>query len=285
MIRSSIVSMIRLSHLKRLLLATSVALSAALSGTAVAVPIVVVDRGLPTANLNDAAGANRSNVAWGFGAWTPTYYSGDDFMLGTGTWLIDTIRTWAVIGLTSALSSTIIADRYSSIALYGGSGPNLTNLMSGNTVGNSTDNPNISISLVTYQGGATYQSGANNLNIFEVAFNNLNWVVAGNVLQYFSVAGVDNPAETPYRPWFMHASNAALGGVAADGADDFYSAFYVNGAFLAFDSTFSSLGNGWDKSSDINVQVEASRIPEPASLALLGLGLAGLAATRRRKAS
>lgn len=39
----------------------------------------VVDRGLPDDNLNNAAGASRSNVAWAFyGGWV----AGDDFTVG-----------------------------------------------------------------------------------------------------------------------------------------------------------------------------------------------------------
>jgi hypothetical protein len=254
----------------------------AITGSAMAAP-VVYDRGLPTANLNDAAGANRSNVAWGFDQNTPAFYAGDDFTLGAGTYRIDTVRTWAVIGGVGNTSPTLIADRYSSIALYGGSGPNLNQLMSGNTVGNGTNNANISITKVQYAGGADYESFGNELNLYEVTFSNLNWVVDGSVQQFFSVAGVDNAADAVFRPWFMSASNAALGGSPADGADDLYSAFFDNGGTLAFDSTFSSLGNGWDKASDINVQIEAERLPEPGSLLLFGLGLIGLTAARRTR--
>ncbi|MBK6722144.1 MAG: hypothetical protein IPG58_02350 [Acidobacteria bacterium] len=48
---------------------------------------LVFDRGLPTANLNNAAGANRSNVAWAFDG---DYITGDDFSFGTvgEKWLI-----------------------------------------------------------------------------------------------------------------------------------------------------------------------------------------------------
>lgn len=249
---------------------------------------VVFDRGLPTANLNNGAGANRSNVAWGFGDNSPraAYYSGDDFTLAAGQWKISTLRTWAVIGGVANLSPTLIADRYSSISLYGGSGTTLTNLMSGATAGNSTNNPNITITQVHYAGNLDYDSFGTPLNIFEIDFNNLNWIVNGGVSQNFSVAGVDNPSETAFRPFFMHASNAGLGGAAAAGADNLYSAYFDNGVGgLNFDSQINSLGNGWDKSSDINVQIEASVVPEPAPMALFGVALAGLAASRRKRAA
>ena len=57
---------------------------------------LLFDRGLPTANLNNAAGADRSNVAWGFG-YDPDgrWLAGDDFMIGgAGDYLVDTITIW-----------------------------------------------------------------------------------------------------------------------------------------------------------------------------------------------
>lgn len=254
--------------------------------SASAVPIVF-DRGLPTANLNNGAGSSRSNVAWGEAQQTPAAYVGDDFTLGTGNWAINTVRIWAVVGPTPATAS-IIADRFSSLTLFGGSGSTLTNLMTGNTVGNGTTNPNITVSQVQYANNTNYDSFGSGRNIFEIEFTNLNWNVAGGVLQHFSVAGVDNPSDATFFPFFMHASNAGFGGAPAAGADGLYSEFVDNGSggLLLTGSVNSGLpNNGWDKSSDINVQVEASQVPEPASMALLGAAFLGLAASRRKRAA
>lgn len=266
------------------ILKASVLMAALTIGASAQAAPVVFDRGLPTANLNNVAGANRSNVSWGYGANQPAYYSGDDFTLGAGQFKIDTLRVWATIGPASSTSSTLIADRYSSITLFGGSGTTLTNLMSGNTVGNSTDNANINITKVQYSNATHYDSFGTDINIFEIEFTNLNWLVDGALTQYFSVAGLDNAGEAAFRPFFMHASNSGLGGAPAAGADDRYAAFFANGlGGLEFDSAQDSNGNGWDKSSDINVQIEAIEVPEPASLALFGAALAGLSAARRKR--
>lgn len=240
---------------------------------------VVFDRGLPAANLNNAAGSDRSNVAWGFGENKPAYYAGDNFTLGAGNWNISTLRVWAVIGRTNSPLS--IADRYSSIALYGGAGSTLNQLMAGGTTGNSSTNADISITKVQYPGALDYQNtGGSFSNIYEIEFTNLNWLVTGGTMN-FSVAGVSTGND--FQPFFMHASNAAKGGVTADGADDFYAAYFQDGINLTFDSLIDSSVDGWDKSSDINVQIEASAVPEPASMALFGVALAGFGLTRRQR--
>ena len=50
------------------------------AGSALATPTLLVDRGLPTANLNSPAGSPRSNTAVNAGA--PREFAGDDFQLG-----------------------------------------------------------------------------------------------------------------------------------------------------------------------------------------------------------
>ncbi len=55
---------------------------------------VIFDRGLPTINLNNAAGANRSNVSWQS---TPGgSFVGDDFTIGTigQTFVINSLTVW-----------------------------------------------------------------------------------------------------------------------------------------------------------------------------------------------
>ena len=65
---------------------------------------LLFDRGLPTSNLNDAAGSSRSNVSWAdgyyFNAPPPTSYKapGDDFIIGSlgSTYHLDRITLWTV---------------------------------------------------------------------------------------------------------------------------------------------------------------------------------------------
>ncbi len=251
---------------------------------------LVIDRGLPTANLNNVSGANRSNVTWGFGQ-NPSedYFSGDSFTLGsTGdpgnpTWMITKITTW-----TSGGSATdpnfALGDRFSNVRLFVGTN-GLSEAAGGNfSLGsNSTDNSDISITKTTYMNGDSYQGTTGSMiNLYKVEFSNLNIEVGAGDNVLFGVTGSarDNLTHT----WFNHASNAALSGSTQQGSDDLY--YYHTLSNLATGSgAWSSLGNGWDKASDINVLVEAQAVPEPATMTVLGLGLAAVAARRRRKNS
>ena len=59
--------------------------------------MLVCNRGLPTANLNNAAGALRSNEAWSFGN---PWITGDDCNFGVAgeTWIVTKIVGWSVQG-------------------------------------------------------------------------------------------------------------------------------------------------------------------------------------------
>jgi len=134
---------------------------------------LVFDRGLPTANLNDAAGVNRSNVAWGF----PTPWDGynwavgDNFSLATGADVTD-LRVWIVGADDQPLSYM-----WSDLTLFGG--PDSSNINELLNVSTSGADPNVKISPVQYVGGVDYQNSSGGFDqIYQVDFL-LNWPVLG----------------------------------------------------------------------------------------------------------
>ena len=84
------------------------------AGSALATPTLLVDRGLPTANLNSPAGSPRSNTAVNAGA--PREFAGDDFQLGNSLlgWNVSKISTWVVGGATDSF----LGDLYRSLSFY-----------------------------------------------------------------------------------------------------------------------------------------------------------------------
>src|SRR6056297_2970469 len=125
---------------------------------------LVVDRGLPAEELNNDAGSNRSNVAWGFNG--GGFQSGDTFSLpSTGnsslpSWRIDKLTTWFIAG--NADDDTIpLQDRFSDISLFLGagstSGTTIEEVASSTITGDNADASNVTISKVNYSGGQDYQ--------------------------------------------------------------------------------------------------------------------------------
>lgn len=265
--------------------ATGLALMPAASTTA---QTLVFDRGLPDTNLNNVSGANRSNVAWGYGqSGANDFTTGDDFVLpATGdaanpTWEVDTIRMWIIAGAAGDASFSL-SQRFLDAELYVGTGGGAVSLaQSGNFIGgNALDNADIVITPVQYSStpAEDYQttSGAP-AQLWQVDFTNLGLSVnPGELVQFFAFGNAVDPAN---RAWFNHASNAGLSGTTQDGADDLYSFIQIND--LSNIGSVDSNGNGWDKSSDINVQVFAKAVPAPGPAALAGA--AGLLMLRRRR--
>jgi hypothetical protein len=264
---------------------TILALSLLLSvTTALKADGLLYDRGLPTTNLNNAAGANRSNVAWGFYG-GDFWASGDDFNLNRpGTLTITDLRVWIVGTGTQPLSAM-----WSDLTLYvGGTTPGSITALS--TVSTTGGDPDVLISPATYGGGQTYQGSSGNfLNTFQVDFL-LNWSVDGSTTHTFFVGGTPTDANkalytVPSYPGvspMLHASNEALSGSTQEGANNRYRYLGWTDPFAVVDTDeVNSQGYGWDKPSDINVQIFGT--PEPSAIVLLGTAVlaAGLAARRR----
>src|ERR1035441_8274660 len=185
---------------------------------------IIFERALPTANLNDAAGANRSNIAWAPG--DSTYILGDDFTLASDS-VVNSLSVWEIS------NNGIPTTEFGSLSLYAGADPHLSLISS-----------IYSSSLVSgyqYQGssGAFY-------DVYKITFSGLNWSVPGGVLYDFGIGATPGTQSSLY----LHGSNAALSGSTQDGADGLYLGFTGPPYTLAY--VIDSNGNGWDKSSDIN---------------------------------
>ena len=223
--------------------------------------ILAVDRGLPQNNLNNASGSARSNVRWG---WHDHGFLGDDFTIGAAGehWVIDAIRTWAVPE-HSETSAARLSDFYQDVRLYlGSSSTDLTPVATAMlTDGNDEiENQSVRISEATRNGALLYDDFGSSLRIWQIDFTNLNIPVRGGSKTRFGVWGMGRAIpgqDGKTYMWYNHGSNAALSGNRQDGAD---------GVMLLFDAAGRSEGahkaegNGWDKPSDINVQVFAHRV-------------------------
>lgn len=224
-------------------------------------PALLVDRGLPQANLNNASGDYRSNVRWS------SYdggFLGDDFTVGAlgESWVIDTIRVWTVPGV-SEVDPDHLGDFYQDVRLYfGGSDDSVTPVVTGllKPGADQTSNPNILISDTTAAGVVPYDDFGTNMRVWQIDFAQLNLNVQGGVKLRFAAWGlgrsIPNKASRSYA-WFNAASNAELAGARQDGADGAMLMFTSGGEFR---SVFDGKGAGWDKTSDINVEVFGHRV-------------------------
>jgi hypothetical protein len=86
------------------------------------------------------------------------------------------------------------------------------------------------------------------------------WVVDGGKKYVFSADGILQSGVV--YAWFNHASNAVLSGSPQDGADDLFLVWEQPDLDWLYpcDTKDGALCGGWDKSSDLNVQIWASLV-------------------------
>jgi hypothetical protein len=245
--------------MKRLSIAALIALIAlAVAPVAYADPVTLVDRGLPGANLNNAAGADRSNGMWLTGMYTATDYwlIGDTFTnTSSSTWNITTITLWTI-------------GSFSTASVWGGTDTEIGLASTGYTA-----------TAAHYPGGEDYQGGFGEY----YSLTRLDFAVditlgAGQTYNFF----LNGTGNGTYGIPFVSASNAGLSGTPQEGADNSYLyGHIVNGIWVPGDQfSWDSNGHGWDKSSDVNVIVTGTVPDGGTSATLLGGALLGLGLLR-----
>jgi hypothetical protein len=239
-----------------------------------AIPLLI-DRGLPTANLNNYAGANRANIAWTASVYTPNDYvvAGDSFQnTSASTWSIDTIRLWG-------------AGPLATVAVWGGIAGSGVYGSTAGTISAATYAVNDASGRNTFQIAGSVTAPYRDLWQLDFAVNAT--LAPGQTYDFFldgtgnTELGSDgNPLVVPY----AHASNAALSGSTQQGADDLMLYATVQNGILGSINSWSSQDAAWDKPSDVNVQVFGT-VPDGGTTAtLLGGVLSALAVLRRKLA-
>jgi len=225
-------------------------LSIVLAGTLLAgsqlaaAQVLVFDRGLPTENLNNAAGENQSNVEWADIETLPEtpWLPGDDFTLaGSGSYLVTSIRVWST-------DST-------GLSLRGG--------VAGEPIGVIADT--YTATPVTYINSEGYQTQTGDfLQLYQIDFS-VDIPLSGGVTYEYFLDGPATAAGSDFMGARLHASNAALSGSTQMGADDTYLFLGNDGTVYTWntatgDGTYCPGCVGWNKTSDGNVQVFAQPV-------------------------
>lgn len=244
---------------KRLLLRCVLAVAFLAGSPLVAAQTLVFDRGLPTANLNNAAGANQSNVQWADVETPPEtpWLPGDDFTLpGSGPYTITKIRVWSTNNTGLSLRGGVAGGAIGVIsAVY-------------------TATP------VTYANSQSYQSaGGAFLTLYQLDFT-VNIPLNGGVTYQYFLDGPSTASGADFQGVYLHASNAALSGSPQAGANDTFLFLGNDGTVYTWNSgtgagTYCPGCIGWNKASDGNVQVFAA-VPQAASVSAPAVSATGL---------
>jgi hypothetical protein len=277
----------------KLIVAAAVFLLAQVAG---ATPAIYIE--LPTTGVNTGNATTQTNMWYSY---TADQFSGDSFNTGSLS-QITSLSVWLMTHYTSPTSGIPmkVGDEFSYLALYGtqvnlGAGTAnpamLTNLIETDTFSpgnNTSDSGKISGALDHYQPGNldflfttdNFQTPGQLRPFYKVTFNNLNWGVTPDTAYAFALDSGCQSVGTGTRcaddPYFgAHALLAVKYNYSS-------SQNAADGQVLLFTMADSGATFAKDSGADLNFEIEG--IPEPGTITLVGLGLAGaLLLARRRK--
>jgi len=122
--------------------------------------------------------------------------------------------------------------------------------------------------------------------IFAVTFSNLDLTVNSGVTYDLGFNGLspNQHLDTGFGVWFMSYSNAVLSGGTQDGNNTYLRCSYtaLDGPCFVEDP---KLDGSWNKGADLNIDIQGTITPEPSTLALLGIGLIGVAWLKKGRRS
>jgi hypothetical protein len=239
-----------------------------------------LDRGLPNdSNINGAS--PRSNLAWLADTEATGNINGDSFSFNNSG-NITSITVFEVANNPAGGSSSLPTSEFSSISLYEGADGSPLPLVSSSYTS----------LLVTYQpGGENYlgTDGVTHYAIYALTFSGLNLAVAGHTLYDFAVDAVGNPGGCVNTVFGdpcilgLHGSNAGLSGTPQQGSDGQFLTFTVGGGTASLIGPCNgacqagSIPLGLNApAEDINVQIQGTLTPEPATFGTLAASLGGL---------
>lgn len=234
----------------------------------------------------------RANVDWAGGPDTSSGYDiiGDTFSFAGGA-NINSLTVYEISNTPCATSACIGAatpgSEFSSISLFLGPQAGTLNQMA----------TTYSAVQQYYQPGMSYQGPSGDYYaIFALTFNFASQAVAAGQTWAFAVDGIANGNNLLMLSGVNTAaaiqSSTVSNPVIENGGDNQY--YYYNLTSQTLTSTNSAAGfpyacnsggacGGWDKGSDLNVQINGILLPEPGTILLTGLGMLVFASRIRRR--